>query len=166
MTRIARNECFCEPTNTGYRNTTSGREEDRKAQEREDDLYKTKPMTEKPYHIIHSNVDGAGTLPGQYTTFEEARDYAIIMQMVSDAGGNLWGYRYNVFGDRDRRLYLTKEGERVPIARITELARESNDSPYHLSRSIVSEIDRVPGEYTYLCGSGHRVSDHPADENR
>ncbi len=50
----------------------------------------------KPFHIIHSNVDGAGIVPGEYETLEEARTAAIGMQMQSDAKGNEWYYRYHV----------------------------------------------------------------------
>ncbi len=69
-------------------------------------------MTEKPYHINHSNVDGAGPMPGSYDTFEQAKEAAIRYQMTSDAKGNPWSYQYHVFG-YGRQLYSTRPGEQL-----------------------------------------------------
>ena len=66
-----------------------------------------------PYHINHSNVDGAGRLPGEYDRVQEAITVAIRLQMKSDAGGNPWGYRYHVHGQR-RDWYTTYRGETLP----------------------------------------------------
>ncbi len=69
-------------------------------------------MTEKPYHIIHSNVDGAGSMPGSYDTLERAKEAAIRYQMTSDRLGNPWSYQYHVSG-YGRQLYSTQPGEQL-----------------------------------------------------
>jgi hypothetical protein len=68
---------------------------------------------EKPYHIIHSNVDGAGLIPGTYETLDQAKEAAITMQMRSDEKDNPWNYRYHVFGF-GRQFYSTQRGEKLP----------------------------------------------------
>jgi hypothetical protein len=59
------------------------------------------------YALVHSNVDGAGSI-GSFDTFEAARAEADRLQAESDAGGNPWGYRYSIFVGIDRCIYRTR----------------------------------------------------------
>jgi hypothetical protein len=64
---------------------------------------------DRPYSLLHSNVDGAGLID-RFATFAEARAEADRLQAESDQGGNPWGYRYSVFTGIDRCLYRTRPG--------------------------------------------------------
>ena len=57
-----------------------------------------------PYLLIHSNVDGAGSI-GSFWTLDEARAEADRLQQRADAGGNPWGYHFTVYTGIDRVVY-------------------------------------------------------------
>jgi len=59
------------------------------------------------FTLIHSNVDGAGTI-GDYPTLETAKNEAISRQDKSDAHGNPWNYIYHVYDDRGREVFSTR----------------------------------------------------------
>lgn len=73
------------------------------------------------FSVIHSNVDGAGTI-GEYTTYAEAKDVADSAQRAADASfnerelpdgrvvrdWNPYRYTYTVFGPGGSRWYATR----------------------------------------------------------
>lgn len=62
----------------------------------------------EPFTLIHSNVDGAGTI-GSYAELAIAKAEADRRQADSDAHGNPWGYRYSIYWN-GRCLYRTGGG--------------------------------------------------------
>ena len=58
------------------------------------------------YTLIHSNVDGAGTI-GDFSTLEEAMKEAVLKQQRADANGNKWNHIYHVYDDRGREVFAT-----------------------------------------------------------
>lgn len=71
------------------------------------------PTSAGPFHIIHSNVDGAGSLEHSFATKNDAMAYADWQQRLSDATGNPWLYRYHVYASGRGQVYETKVDPRV-----------------------------------------------------
>lgn len=72
-----------------------------------------------PYHLVHSNVDGAGSL-GSFWTLDAARAEADRRQDRADATGNPWCYRFTVYTGIDRAVYHTTS--RPAILQLTPCA--------------------------------------------
>jgi N-terminal domain of anti-restriction factor ArdC len=60
----------------------------------------------RPYRVIHSNVDGAGTI-GEFDTLEQAKEEADRLQAKATADGDAHGYRFHVFDRRSDKRHQT-----------------------------------------------------------
>jgi hypothetical protein len=61
----------------------------------------------RPYRVIHSNVDGAGTI-GEFDTLEQAKAEADRLQAKATADGDAHGYRFHVFDRRSDKRHETQ----------------------------------------------------------
>lgn len=62
------------------------------------------------FHILCTSVDGAGTMPGEWTWLHTAIDQASAWQHEADTspGGNLWRYEYVVYDCWGQERYRTR----------------------------------------------------------